>query len=126
MNILIKSAVKLYSNSCVSISSLKMAPNAYLSYFKKLKEKYLEKNPREKWMLIRNINSFLMKFIDLNFMEFGYKITFKTFIPAFLSIKYFLCALYTLYYYRNEPSRSLQATVVSGLIIPVSFFFHCK
>lgn len=49
-----------------------------------------------------------------------YRPSLKTLIPAYLISNYLGLLIYTLYYYRNDPFRALQATPASGLYIPVS------
>lgn len=78
------------------------------------------KNPRGKWLAYRRINIIIMKIIGSHFMEPGFKLQLISWIPLGLVLNYSILLIYTLYYYRNEPFKALQATPAAGLIIPVN------
>lgn len=101
-----------------------MTLNKILSYFQKIKEKYLAKTSREKWELIRNINVYFLDFMGAGFMESNYKIDFKTYIPGIAAVHFVCLLLYTLYFYRHDPFRALQSTCVIGIIVPVRVFIE--
>lgn len=91
----------------------------FFSLFK-LKQIFLSKNPHEKWIYVRRFNIFLMEFIGCQFMEANYVLHFQTWVQMYISFNYFTLLIYTLFYYRNDPFRALQATPMCGLMIPVS------
>ena len=93
----------------------------FFNFFKKVKQNYLAKNPRQKWLYVRNLNALTVKFIGCQFMETNFKLRIESFIPMYLAVNYFTLLLYTLYYYRTEPFRALQAIPPSGFFIPVIF-----
>lgn len=96
-----------------------MKPRDLLYFYKNQKDDFLAKNPRQKWLTVRRVKFFLLKFIGVQFMESDYKLHLQTLIPAYLLLNFFTLLLYTAYYYRSELFRALQATPVSGIIIPV-------
>lgn len=93
--------------------------------FEVYKQKYLNKSPLDKWLLIRHFNIFLLKSLGVQFMETNYKLHFKSWIPMYLGANYFSLLLYTLYYYRKSPYKVLQGTPMCGLLIPVGCWFLC-
>lgn len=86
----------------------------------KIKEAYLAKTPFEKWNLVRSVNIWSLTPIGCQLMEANFQIHSKSYIPIYLGINYFSLMVYTLYYYRHQPLKALQATPVLGIAIPVS------
>lgn len=54
-----------------------------------------------------------------NFMEPNYKPSILTAIPAWVQLSYYVLAIYTIYYYIDDPKRALAATTPLGLYAPV-------
>lgn len=92
----------------------------FLNWFKRFKQNFLAKSPRQKWLYVRNFNAFIMKFVGCQFMESNFKLRIESFIPIYLAVNYFTLLLYTLFYYRHEPFRAVQATIASAFFIPVT------
>lgn len=100
---------------------LKMGVKAMFDYFKKIKENYLSKNPRQKWEVIRNFSAKVTNVIGCNFMDSFFQITLRSYISAILLLYALLMVVYLFYYYRNEPFKMLQITSTFAIFIPVSF-----
>lgn len=91
----------------------------FIKYLIEFKQTFLLKNPREKWLYVRNVNIFFMKFTGIDFMTTNFKLNILSYIPFYIFINYTSLLIYTLYYYRHKPLRALQATPAAGIAYPV-------
>lgn len=51
-----------------------------------------------------------------------FKLNFLTAVPGLLVADYGILMIYTLYYYRDDFFKALEATTFSGIVFPVSFY----
>lgn len=86
---------------------------------KNIKKLFLSKTPHQKFTLVRDLATFILKFIGCHVMAPNYKPNIVSCIPTFLTINYFSLMSYTIYYYRHEPLQALQSTPILCIIIPV-------
>lgn len=98
-----------------------MHPTAIFNIFSSFKQKFSNKSPHEKFLLVKSVNAFLLQFIGVDVMQDDFKIRFETWIPAYLCVNYFSLMFYSIYYYWDDPFRAIQSTPNSGQVIPVRF-----
>lgn len=79
----------------------------------------MKKCPLDKWLFVRKVNILMFKVGGCNFMEPNYKPSILTVIPAWVQLSYYILAIYTIYYYIDDPKRALVATTPLGLYTPV-------
>lgn len=87
-----------------------------------LKDEYLAKSPYKKWLFVRNGLAFVLSTCGCNALDPHYKTSFRALINVYVFLNYFGLLIYTLYYYRDDPFRALQATAPIGFMAPVSLF----
>lgn len=79
----------------------------------------MKKSPLDKWLFVRKINVWMFKVGGCVFMEPNFKPSFLTLIPAWVQLNYYILAIYTIYYYLDDPKRALVATIPLGRYVPV-------
>lgn len=88
--------------------------------YKWLKVNYLRKTPREKWIFLRNIGVFLTRITGVAVLDPNYKIRWYSYIPITLFVDLFASLIYTLWYFADDPLRSIQAVpLILGVLAPV-------
>lgn len=91
-----------------------------VSKFERLAKEFSAKSPLDKWLHYRRLNIYLLELVGAGFMAENYKVQWRTWIPMYVGVNYFSLLIYTGYYYRNEPFKALQPTVITGIMVPVS------
>lgn len=98
---------------------IKMNPFNWPTEYRTMKLNYLKKNPFEKYLVFRSIIIFLMRIFGCSIILDDFEITVVTIFPGFLVFDYFILMLYTVFRYREQPFRALQATPIFGIVFPV-------
>lgn len=86
---------------------------------KSIKDEYLNRTSRGKWMFIKNIGIFVLNLIGVRTLEPHLNVYWYTYSSAATGILFFISMFYTFWYFRHEPLRSFQNTAVLGVVIPV-------
>ena len=87
---------------------------------KGFKADFFAKSPHQKWITVRKFNMFLLKLTGTHIMLPDWEKGIRLLIPAWLETNMFTLMLYTMFYYRNDPIKALDATTIISLMVPVS------
>lgn len=94
---------------------------------KSIKENYLNRSSKGKWLFIRNIGIVILKMTGVPILDPHYKVNWWSYGCAVGGINYSISLLYTLWYYADQPMRALQPFVLLGVLIPVSIIrINCE
>lgn len=90
--------------------------------YQKLKTKYLLLSPKDKWIFIRDIGIFFLKYSGTAFLDPNFKIWWYSYIGTISFFDFYLSFLYTLWYYVDMPVKGLFPISLIGIIVPVCTF----
>lgn len=88
--------------------------------YKSVKLKYLSQNPYEKCAVVHRVVGALLRAVDFCILDADYRVTALTIFVGSLPVFYILSMFYTMFHFRNEPLRAMQATTLGGIIVSVS------
>lgn len=94
-----------------------------------IKEYYLKKSPKGKWMFVRNIGIFILRLTGVAILDPDFEIHWHSYSSALTGVNFLISFLYTLryWYQADETLRALQAIPLFGVVVPVSLFDNfCK
>lgn len=91
-----------------------------LNKYKKLKEDYLARSPRGKWIYVRNFGIVLLKSVGIPVLDPNFKVWWYSYVSFVLLFNFLTSLFYTIWYYSDNPARAYLATPILGVVIPVS------
>lgn len=89
--------------------------------YKTFKLEYLNRSPREKWLLIRDIGTFFLKWCGAQILDPNFKVWWYSYAPTIVTIDIFISFFYTFWYFMesNLIRSFLCIPVFFGILIPV-------
>lgn len=92
----------------------------FLKKYREIKEDYLKRSPRGKWLFVRSIGILFLKIGGVDILNPNFKVWWYSFVPAFIFIDLFASFAYTLWFYKDDPIRGVLSVPIFGVIIPVT------
>lgn len=95
----------------------------FLGIYKSIKNEYLSRSPRGKWLFVRNIGIFALKLMGNPILDPNYRVYWYSFAGILVVSNIFLSHLYTWWYYSDSetPIKGFLITPLYGTIIPVNY-----
>lgn len=95
-------------------------------FFFSKKDEYLNRSLRGKWQFISNIGIFVLSLSGGAILDPNFKVYWYTYATVFLTIDLLASMIYTFWYIREQPLRSLQSTALLGILVPVCCNFKIQ
>lgn len=57
-----------------------------LRKYREIKVNFMNFSPHQKWLLVENAEIYVLKSIDLNFLDLNFKVNWRSFLCYFLSV----------------------------------------
>lgn len=103
-----------------------MSPFKYFTEkYQVIKNDYMNRSPKRKWMFVRNIGEMFLKFIGTPFMDPRFKVSWYSYVPAIVLIDILLSFFYTVwYYFGNDTIKGFIVISIFGILTSVSVKFN--
>lgn len=93
--------------------------NCAVEKYKSVKQTYLNKSPRQKWLLIRDVGLIFLNVTGVPILDPKFRPNWFSYFPGILSCDYIFLMIYTVFYYSHDPLRAMQSTCQLGIVLPV-------
>lgn len=98
----------------------------FIKTCKSIKENYLKKSPKQKWLFIRDIGISILSLSGVPILDPNHKTYWYSYAVCGLTVDYTFSFFYTIWYYFDQPMKSLQSLPLLGVLIPVIFQYFCN
>lgn len=92
----------------------------FIKRCKSIKENYLKKNPKQKWLFISDIGISILSLCGVPILDPNYITYWYSYAGCALILDYTFSFFYTIWYYLDQPMKSIQSLPLLGVLIPVN------
>lgn len=96
---------------------------AQVYFIRKVRAFIQPRNPFQKWLLFRNITSYLLRVCGIDIFDPFFKLTWLSICPAIVVFDVFTSIVYSAHFYRDDFAMALRGFTWVGLLATVCNIF---